>query len=75
MIFLDSWVWLEFIFNGEKADAAEAVIERANTVEEGGLIAPTTIAEVSLLASSMAPKPPRRRFVRFESSNTSRACR
>lgn len=47
MIFLDSWIWLEFLFNGEKADEAEAVIEQANTAEEGGLIAPTVIAEVS----------------------------
>jgi len=47
VIFLDSWVWLEFLFSGEKAAAAEAVIERANTADEGGLIAPTVIAEVS----------------------------
>jgi len=47
VIFLDSWVWLEFLFAGEKADEAEAVIEQANTAEEGGLIVPTVIAEVS----------------------------
>lgn len=47
MIFLDSWVWLEFIFSGDKADEAESLIERANTPEEGGLISPTIIAEVS----------------------------
>ena len=47
MIFLDSWVWLEFVFAGEKADEAASVIERANTADEGGLIAPTVIAEVS----------------------------
>jgi len=47
VIFLDSWVWLEFLFTGEKAEEAEAVIEQANTAEEGGLIAPTVIAEVS----------------------------
>ena len=47
MIFLDSWVWLEFLFSGEKADKAESLIERANTADEGGLIAPTVIAEVS----------------------------
>lgn len=47
MIFLDSWVWLEFVFSGDKADEAESVIERANTPEEGGLIAPTIVAEVS----------------------------
>lgn len=46
MIFLDSWVWLEFIFSGENAADAESVIERANTAAEGGLIAPTIIAEV-----------------------------
>ena len=47
MIFLDSWVWLEFLFSGEKADEAESLIERANTADEGGLIAPTVVAEVS----------------------------
>jgi len=47
VIFLDSWVWLAFIFDGEKAAAAESLIERANTPQEGGLIAPTIIAEVS----------------------------
>lgn len=47
MIFLDSWVWLEFIFSGKKAAAAESVIEQANTADEGGLIAPTVITEVS----------------------------
>lgn len=47
MIFLDSWVWLEFIFSGDKEDEAESLIGQANTAEEGGLIAPTIIAEVS----------------------------
>jgi len=47
VIFLDSWVWLEFIFSGDKADEAESLIERANTPDEGGLIAPTILAEVS----------------------------
>lgn len=47
MIFLDSWVWLEFLFSGDKEDEAESLIERANTAEEGGLIAPMIIAEVS----------------------------
>jgi predicted nucleic acid-binding protein len=40
-------VWLEFIFSGEKEDEAESLIERANTSAEGGLMAPTVIAEVS----------------------------
>ncbi len=47
MIFLDSWVWLEYVFDGEKAEAAEKVIRRANTDDTGGLIAPTVIVEVS----------------------------
>ena len=47
MIFLDSWVWLEYVFDGDDATAAEDVIQRANTAETGGLIAPTVIAEVS----------------------------
>jgi predicted nucleic acid-binding protein len=45
--FLDSWVWLEFLFDGEAADDAEAAIERANTPEVGGLVAPTVVADVS----------------------------
>lgn len=47
MIFLDSWVWLEFVFDGDSADEAESVIERADSLDEGGLIAPTVVAEVS----------------------------
>ena len=47
MRFLDSWVWLEFLFDGEAADDAEAAIQRANTPEVGGLVAPTVVAEVS----------------------------
>jgi len=47
VIFLDSWVWLEYLFSGAKDEAAEAAIERANTPEEGGLIAPTVLTEVS----------------------------
>jgi len=47
VIFLDSWVWLEYVFSGDKEQAAESAIQRANTAKKGGLIAPTTIAEVS----------------------------
>lgn len=47
MIFLDSWVWLEYIFSGASDDEARAVIERADSPEEGGIIAPTVLAEVS----------------------------
>lgn len=47
MIFLDSWIWLEYIFSGDDADAAASLIERANDPQVGGLIAPTILAEVS----------------------------
>lgn len=47
MIFLDSWIWLEYIFSGDKDREAEAVIRRANSPDEGGVIAPTTVTEVS----------------------------
>ena len=47
MIFLDSWVWLEYVFSGDKTEAAEAVIQQANSSTTGGLIAPTVVAEVS----------------------------
>jgi predicted nucleic acid-binding protein len=47
VIFLDSWVWLEYLFGGDSDDEAEAVIQRANTSGEGGIITPTVLAEVS----------------------------
>ncbi|MFQ3318083.1 MAG: putative nucleic acid-binding protein [Natronomonas sp.] len=47
MIFLDSWIWLEFLFDGEQADEAAAVIQQADSADEVGLITPTVIAEVS----------------------------
>lgn len=47
VIFLDSWVWLEFLFDGEQAPDAEQVIRRADSPTEGGLIAPTVITEVA----------------------------
>ena len=46
MIFLDSWIWLEYVFDGDDAAAAANAIQRANT-DAGGLIAPTVIADVS----------------------------
>lgn len=53
MIFLDSWVWLEFLFSGEAAASSEEVIQRADSPDEGGLIAPTVIAEVSYRVRSV----------------------
>lgn len=47
MIFLDSWVWLEYLFGGPAAERAGELIQEADTPGEGGLIAPTVIAEVS----------------------------
>lgn len=47
MRFLDSWVWLEYLFNGDSAADAETVIQETNTPEVGGLVAPTILAEVS----------------------------
>lgn len=47
MIFLDSWVWLEYLLGGEGGDAAERVIARAAAGGEGGLIAPTVVTEVA----------------------------
>jgi predicted nucleic acid-binding protein len=45
MIFLDSWVWLEFAFDGECADRAGRLIE--TTATDGGVVAATVIAEVA----------------------------
>jgi len=53
VIFLDSWVWLEFLFDGDRAAAAESVIERADSPDEGGLVAPTVLAEVSYRVRSV----------------------
>lgn len=47
MIFLDSWVWLEYVFSGDEDEQAEAIIERANSRDCGGIIAPTVLTEVS----------------------------
>jgi predicted nucleic acid-binding protein len=47
VIFLDSWVWLEFLFDGDGAVEAESVIERADSPDERGLTAPTVVTEVS----------------------------
>lgn len=46
-MFLDSWVWLEYVFSGDSAGKAESVIERANSPKVGGVIAPTVLAEVA----------------------------
>jgi predicted nucleic acid-binding protein len=53
VIFLDSWVWLEFLFDGEGAAEAEAIIQRADDPDEGGLIAPTVVTEVSYRVRSV----------------------
>lgn len=47
MIFLDSWVWLEYVFDGDAWRDAAAAIERANAADEGGVVSATVIAEVS----------------------------
>ncbi|WP_435094052.1 type II toxin-antitoxin system VapC family toxin [Halorubrum sp. N11] len=47
MIFLDSWIWLEYVFSGDKDDQAEAAIKRANSPDCGGIVAPTVLTEVS----------------------------
>jgi predicted nucleic acid-binding protein len=46
VIFLDSWVWLEFLFEGEQEEEAFSLIQRANSSEEGGLITPLVLSEV-----------------------------
>lgn len=44
MIFLDSWVWIEFFAADERWRDAEAVIERIS--ERGAVLAPTVLMEV-----------------------------
>lgn len=47
MIFLDSWVWLEYVFEGDRWRAAEAAIDEANSTDGGGIVAATAIAEIA----------------------------
>lgn len=44
LIFLDSWVWLEFFQEDEQADKAETVIEQIE--DEQAVVAPTVLMEV-----------------------------
>lgn len=64
MIFLDSWVWLEYVLGGERESRAEALIERANTEAEGGLVAPTVVAEVAYRVRGVADEETADRTVR-----------
>lgn len=45
MIFLDTWVWCEYVFRGDAWEDAEAAIHTAR--EQGGVVASTVLAEVS----------------------------
>lgn len=47
MICLDSWIWLEYVFEDDKWQDAEAAIETANSPTEGGIVPATVVAEVS----------------------------
>ncbi len=44
MIFIDSWVWIEFFSEGEKSKKAEKIIEELE--ERDGVISPTVLMEV-----------------------------
>lgn len=44
MIFIDSWVWLEFFQEGDKADRAEEIIGKIE--EEAAVISSTVLMEV-----------------------------
>ncbi len=44
MIFIDSWVWIEYFAEDDRWRDAEAVLERIS--EEGAVIAPTVLMEV-----------------------------
>lgn len=47
MICLDSWVWLEYVFSGDRSDAAERAIRMANDPSTGGIVPATVVAEVA----------------------------
>ncbi len=44
MIFIDSWVWIEFFSEGEKSKKAEKIIEKLE--EKEGVISSTVLMEV-----------------------------
>ena len=46
MIFLDSWIWLEYVFDGATVAGAADTSQGANT-GAGGMIGPTVIADSS----------------------------
>lgn len=49
MIYLDSWVWLEYGLGGERDDAARAAIDEA--IEDGGVVSTIALTEVDYILS------------------------
>lgn len=47
MICLDSWIWLEYLFEGDQWSEAESIIQRADSPDYGGIVPATVLAEVS----------------------------
>lgn len=47
MICLESWTWLEYVFDGNRRKAAEAAIETADSSDEGGIVLATVVTEVA----------------------------
>ena len=57
MIFLDSWVWLEYLLSGDRADRAQSLIAQVAAGDERGLIAPTVVTEVGYRVRAVADGP------------------
>lgn len=49
MIYLDSWVWLEYGLGGERDEVARAVIDDA--IEDGGVVSTIALTEVDYVLS------------------------
>ncbi len=54
MIFIDSWVWIEFFSEGEKSKKAEKIIEKLE--EKEGVISSTVLMEVKYRIKKTAVK-------------------
>jgi len=62
MIFLDSWVWCEYVFEDDSFEEAREAVDRA--VSEGGIVASTVLAEVSYVMGRESDRETANRAVR-----------
>ncbi len=63
MIFLDSWIWIEFFAESSKAEAAEELILSID--EKGGVVTPTVLMEVRYRLTNKASEAESEKAVSF----------